>query len=301
MSWNPIVVGVDASAEAAQAAAFAADAARRAATTCHLVHAVRDPFAALPVPEGDRYRHALCEQARAQVIAALRDAAVPQALLDALVVRLGPTPQVLNAAVAALGAELVVLGGKHHSALGRWLGGSTSLNVARTTRVPVLVTVGPVAVRRVLAAVDTSAAARPTLAAAERYAALFGARLRALSVLEPVPVIPEVTPPDATEFYRLIEAALERDVWPLLRAPGAETIVRHGLAVETILREAVEWHADLLVVGSHGRGWTERLLVGSVTERLLNHLPTSLLVVPAAAAAEPARQPERERAAAAAR
>jgi nucleotide-binding universal stress UspA family protein len=300
MSWNPIVVGVDASAEAARAAAFAADAAQRAATTCQLVHAIRDPFAALPVPEGDRYRHALREQARAQVTAALRDA-VPQALLDALAVRLGPTPQVLHAAVAALGAELVVLGGKHHSALGRWLGGSTSLNVARTAGVPVLVTVGPVAVRRVLAAVDTSAAARPTLAAAERYAGLFGARLRALSVLEPVPVIPEVMPPDATEFYRLIEAALERDVWPLLRAPGAEKIVRHGLAVETILREAVEWHADLLVVGSHGRGWTERLLVGSVTERLLNHLPASLLVVPAATAgAKPTRQPERERAAAAA-
>jgi nucleotide-binding universal stress UspA family protein len=300
MSWNPIVVGVDASPEAAQAAAFAAAAAQRAATTCQLVHAVRDPFAALPVPESDRYRHALCEQARAQVTAALGDA-VPQALRDALAVRLGPTPQVLHAAVTALGAELVVLGGKHHSALGRWLGGSTSLNVARTTRVPVLVTVGPVAVRRVLAAVDTSAAARPTLAAAERYAGLFGARLRALSVLEPVPVVPEVTPPDATEFYRLIETALERDVWPLLR-PGAERIVRHGLAVETILREAVEWHADLLVVGSHGRGWTERLLVGSVTERLLNHLPTSLLVVPAGTlAAKPAGQQEPERAAATAR
>jgi nucleotide-binding universal stress UspA family protein len=50
--------------------------------------------------------------------------------------------------------------------------------------------------------------------------------------------------------------------------------------VETILREAFAWQADLLVVGSHGRGWAERLLLGSVTERLLNHLPTSLLVVP---------------------
>ena len=35
-----------------------------------------------------------------------------------------------------------------------------------------------------------------------------------------------------------------------------------------------------VVVGSHGRGWMERLLIGSTTEQLLNQLPTSLLVVP---------------------
>jgi len=34
------------------------------------------------------------------------------------------------------------------------------------------------------------------------------------------------------------------------------------------------------VVGSHGKGWVDRLLIGSTTERLLNRLPTSLLIVP---------------------
>src|SRR5256884_5855587 len=53
-------------------------------------------------------------------------------LVDNMAVRLGRAPVALRQAVADLGAELVVLGGKHHSALGRWLGGSTSLNVART-------------------------------------------------------------------------------------------------------------------------------------------------------------------------
>jgi len=37
-------------------------------------------------------------------------------------------------------------------------------------------------------------------------------------------------------------------------------------------------------MGSHGKGWATRVLVGSVTERLLNHLPTSLVVVPVVAA-----------------
>jgi nucleotide-binding universal stress UspA family protein len=188
--------------------------------------------------------------------------------------------------VAEVDAALVVLGGKHHSTLGRWLGGSTSLNVARTTEVPLLVTAGaPTAIHRVLVAVDLSGAARPTLAAAERYAARFGAKLRALSVFEPLPVIPEAPVVyNATEYYAMSEELLKRDIWPALRTRGVETMVRYGAAVETILRETAEWRADLLVVGSHGKGWATRVLVGSVTERLLNHLPTSLVVVPVVAA-----------------
>jgi len=285
MSWKPIVVGIDASPEAVEAASFGGRMAARAGVTCRLVHATRDPLVSPQVPESVRYRNALVEQARAHVVTTLRDALPPE-LLDTLAVRLGPTPVVLKHAAAELGAEVIVLGGKHHSALGRWIGGSTSLDVARTTEVPLLVTAGPATIRRVLVAVDISGAARPTLAAAERYAALLGAELRALSVLEPLPVIPEVTPPyDASEFYALSEELLQREVWPLLRTAGAEKVVRYGLAVETIVREATDWSADLLVVGSHGKGWAERLLVGSVTERLLNHLPTSLLVIPAPARA----------------
>jgi nucleotide-binding universal stress UspA family protein len=289
MSWKTIIVGVDASPQAMEAATFASRMAARAGATCRLVHATRDPLISPEVPESGSYRNALVQQARALVATTLEDALPPE-LLDTLTVRLGPTPVVLKQAAAELGAEVIVLGGKHHSALGRWIGGSTSLDVARTTEVPLLVTAGPATIRRILVAVDISGAARPTLAAAERYAALLGAELRALSVLEPLPVIPEVTPPyDASEFYALSEELLQREVWPLVRTAGAEKVVRYGLAVETIVREATDWSADLLVVGSHGKGWAERLLVGSVTERLLNHLPTSLLVIPAPArAVEPA-------------
>jgi nucleotide-binding universal stress UspA family protein len=278
MSWKPIVVGVDTSQEAAEAAVFAIRAAARAKTTCHIVHATRDTIVA---PEDARYRQALIEQARAQIVAILRDA-LPAASLDRLTVGLGSAPRVLIDVAADVAAGLIVLGGKHHSVLDRWLGGSTSLNVARITSVPVLVTAGDTqGIRRVLAAVDGSSAAAETLDIAQQYARLFRAELRALSVLEPMPVIPEVTPPhDVSQYYALAEELLQREVWPRVRLPGAQTLVRYGMAVETILREAADWNADLLVVGSHGKGWTERMLVGSVTERLLNHLPTSLLVVP---------------------
>src|SRR3989440_2423913 len=251
MSWEPIVVGVDASPEAAGAAVFAVRMSQQAGTTCHLVHAARDVWASVGVEEGmDALWHALIDQARANITATQKPI-VPKALTDDMTVRLGRGHLVLKEAVRELGAELVVLGGKHHSALGRWLGGSTSLSVARTTEVPVLVVAGsPTVIRRVLVAVDGSAASQPTLEAASRYAALFGAELRALSVLEPLPVVPGVAAPDATEYYGMLEELLKRDVWPLIRTPGAERLVRYGMTVETLLREATAWRADLLVVGS---------------------------------------------------
>lgn len=286
MEWKPVVVGLDVSRESVEAAAFATRVADRAGTTCEAVHAARDSLISWQAPEGTRYRQALLDQARAHLLAGLRDG-LPKAVLVKLSVRLGSAPEVLTDVASEIGAEVIVLGGKHHSVLGRWLGGSTSLNVARITEVPLLVTAGPGRmIRRVLAAVDVSSAAAPTLAVAQRYASLFGAQLRALSVVEPLPVIPEVTPPyDVSQYYALCEELLQREVWPLLRASGAETVVRYGTTVETILGETAEWNADLLVVGSHGKGWAERILLGSVTERLLNHLPTSLLVVPTRTAA----------------
>ncbi len=290
MSWKPFVVGVDASPEAAAAAGFACRTAERANAGCRLVHATRDMLAGFEAPQVEVYRQAIVEQARSQ-IAAVVSGKVPAGTRDEMMVRFGSAAGVLKDVVAEIGAEVVVLGGKHHSTLGRWFGGSTSLNVARTADVPILVTAGtPTTIRRVLVAVDLSGAARRTLRVAERYAALFGAELRALSVFEPLPVIPEVTPSyDPTEYYAMSEELLHRDIWPAIRMKGVEKVVRYGTAVDTILRETAAWQTDLLVVGSHGKGWATRVLVGSVTERLLNHLPTSLIVVPVSAAqvAEP--------------
>ena len=61
---------------------------------------------------------------------------------------------------------------------------------------------------------------------------------------------------------------------------GAQKEIQFGPAADTIRAVAGKWEADLVVVGSHGKGWVDRLLLGSVTEQLLNGLPTSLLVVP---------------------
>src|SRR2546423_14298 len=114
------------------------------------------------------------EQASVQVAAAFGDR-VPAAVLKSLAVHRGKPAAVLNEAVAALGAELVVLGGKHHSTLGRWLGGSTSVEGARTALVPLLVAGGAAALPPGLVAPGPSAPGPAPAPAPERYAPPFGA------------------------------------------------------------------------------------------------------------------------------
>jgi nucleotide-binding universal stress UspA family protein len=91
---------------------------------------------------------------------------------------------------------------------------------------------------------------------------------------------------ESSEYFGLAQETLDREVWPLVKTPGAQKLVRHGLVVDTLQREAADWQADVLVVGSHGKGWAQRILLGSVTERLINQLPTSLLVAPVGVASQ---------------
>ena len=48
---------------------------------------------------------------------------------------------------------------------------------------------------------------------------------------------------------------------------------------EAIVKEAEEWGADLIVVGSHGYGFWDRMLIGSVSDAIVHHAPCSVLVV----------------------
>ena len=56
------------------------------------------------------------------------------------------------------------------------------------------------------------------------------------------------------------------------------TEVLCGPPDKEIVDEATRWNADLVVVGSHGRGFWGRLL-GSVSEGVVNHAPCPVLVV----------------------
>jgi nucleotide-binding universal stress UspA family protein len=66
------------------------------------------------------------------------------------------------------------------------------------------------------------------------------------------------------------------------RAPGVivEAAVRGGNPVQEILEEAVRGHADLIVIGTHGRSGFEHLLLGSVAEKVLRKATCPVMTVP---------------------
>ncbi|HEX8736995.1 MAG TPA: universal stress protein [Pyrinomonadaceae bacterium] len=57
------------------------------------------------------------------------------------------------------------------------------------------------------------------------------------------------------------------------------TQVSLGAPDESLIKAAKEWSADLIVIGSHGRGFWGRMLLGSITDSLVHHAPCSVLVV----------------------
>lgn len=58
-----------------------------------------------------------------------------------------------------------------------------------------------------------------------------------------------------------------------------DTVVASGSPKSAIIEEAEKWGSDLIIVGSHGYGFFERMLIGSVSDAILHHAPCSVLVV----------------------
>lgn len=285
-TWQPIVVGVDHSPASSDAVRVAWAIAEAVGVPCHLVHATPEawsvptaPHAAAEQPE--TLNEAVREAARTALTEELAGA-VPDGALRNVQIRTGRAAAVLRDCAHEQQAGLVVLGGKHHTTLGRWVGGSTAHTLVRSLEVPLLVTAHtPLPVHRVLVSVDLSDAAGPTIRMAERFARIFGADLHVLHVVEPLPIIPD-TPLQFNddEVYRRSEAHLEQYVWPLIDHPTATKSLRRGIAVDAITAEVQDRGAEVVVLGSHGKGWVDRILIGSVTERVLSALPCSILVVP---------------------
>ncbi|HTH51980.1 MAG TPA: universal stress protein [Pyrinomonadaceae bacterium] len=63
--------------------------------------------------------------------------------------------------------------------------------------------------------------------------------------------------------------------------PGVpvNTTEARGNPASAIVDEASDWHADLIVVGSHGHGFWGRALLGSVSDAVVHNAPCSVMVV----------------------
>jgi nucleotide-binding universal stress UspA family protein len=59
-----------------------------------------------------------------------------------------------------------------------------------------------------------------------------------------------------------------------------QTLVKEGDFAESILTAAKELHADIIVMGSHSRKWLEKIVMGSVTEKVLRSTAIPLFIIP---------------------
>src|SRR5690242_8055202 len=139
---------------------------------------------------------------------------------------------------------------------------------------------------RVIVAVDGSGPAADAVALVDAIAWPTDALLRVVGVIEPtLPMIglfdsggvllPEVEESVTAYMHDTVQGAVER-----LREPGrsVEGVVLRGRAATTIVADARDFGADLLVVGSRGHGRIESLLVGSVSGEVVDHAPCPVLV-----------------------
>jgi nucleotide-binding universal stress UspA family protein len=105
-----------------------------------------------------------------------------------------------------------------------------------------------------------------------------------LEVIEEAP-LPGVTRAAKNEGVpNEVRTAVERDLRRVLTARRAsdvkvEIVVRKGKVVQEILAQAKADRSDLVVIGSHGRGGVERLVLGSVAEKVLRLATCPVLTV----------------------
>jgi nucleotide-binding universal stress UspA family protein len=117
-----------------------------------------------------------------------------------------------------------------------------------------------------------------------------GTQVRVVTVVETSGFYPmasgiEVYPPISEKIrasvrenaYRSVQVAVER----LKARPGitAGYELREGEVKRALLEAIREWGADLVIVGSHGKGALGRLFLGSVSHALVTHAPCNVEVV----------------------
>jgi nucleotide-binding universal stress UspA family protein len=59
-----------------------------------------------------------------------------------------------------------------------------------------------------------------------------------------------------------------------------QTIVKEGDYADSILKTATDLDVDIIVMGSHSRKWLEKIIMGSVTEKVLSRTSIPLFIIP---------------------
>ncbi len=145
------------------------------------------------------------------------------------------------------------------------------------------------ATKTMLVAHDFSEPANRALLFAADLAKAVGATIHVVHVhpdvydghSDPALGLPWPTPAQEERYMRFLETEVERSVTAALGAEG-NNVKRHVVRGEPVKRLAAlvqEIGADLICIGSTGKGAVERVLLGSVSQQLLRTSPVPVLTV----------------------
>jgi nucleotide-binding universal stress UspA family protein len=185
-------------------------------------------------------------------------------------------------------ADLIVLGSTHHAHLGSVAPGSVAEHLTHGARCRLVIAPKGYAqadhsqdrLRVAAVGFDGMAESFAALDEAAKLASKFGGSLRVIGVATPVPAMGAAAAARAgAEAGPDFQTQLNQAVAQLPAELRALPVFERGDPVEKLL-EAAEMGVDLLVLGSRGFGPVMRLLIGSVSSRVIREAPCPVLVVP---------------------
>lgn len=178
--------------------------------------------------------------------------------------------------------DLIVMGRRGLRRLERVLVGSVTARVIGYSPIDVLVVPRDTSVgfKKVLIATDGSKYSEAAEKKAIDFAKSYGGELIAISVVDVPSEFYAESPKTVEELVNKAKGYVE-DVKRDAESSGvkAQMIVKEGEAYRIITETAKEAGAGIIVMGSHGRTGLKRLLMGSVTEKVIGHTPCPVLVV----------------------
>jgi len=139
----------------------------------------------------------------------------------------------------------------------------------------------------ILAPVDFSTHSSPALGFVRRLAQRLSAKVSLMTVVRPPSLVAHLGPDSAARLPELLRALVDQATLALqaeAHAAGLDLaalrVVESDDPVTTILAEARDREAELIVLPAHAKGRLERLFVGSTTEKLARRTDRPVLIFP---------------------
>lgn len=222
-----------------------------------------------------------------------KDAAAQNVEVEAIVRRTDQPYKVISEEAANIKADVIVMGRRGKTGLEKMLMGSVTAKVIGYAPCKVLVVPrsANIACENILIATDGSkysaAAAKEAISIAKRCKSkliiISAVHSESLSSMSPdtgytqsqqQAIAKQELQRAEINISAVKELAVKEDI-------HAEGLIVEGRPFEAIAQAAKDKNIDLIVVGSHGRTGISKFLMGSVTERIIGHADSAVLVVKA--------------------